>query len=78
MANKTRSSNATRQQRFRSKAIENGWVQCNVWIPAAALPDMQLQAELLRKHSHLTIGPLRDPFTGKFVVLRECNGRKAA
>jgi hypothetical protein len=71
MTNKTRSPNAARQQRFRSKAIENGWVQCNVWVPPAALPDMKLQAELLRKHQHLTVGPLRDPFTGRFVALRE-------
>ena len=64
-------SNAARQRRFRCKAIEQGWVQCNVWIPAAAVPDMQLQAELLREHPHLTVGPLRDAFTGKFVALRD-------
>ena len=52
-------NNAARQWRFRSKTIENGWVQCNVWVSAAALPDMQLQAELLRKHPHLTVGPLQ-------------------
>jgi hypothetical protein len=75
---KSRSPNAARQARFRSKAIENGWVQCNVWAPAAAAPDLQLQAELLRRHSHLTVGPLRDPFTGRFVALREGSGRKAA
>jgi hypothetical protein len=54
---------------FRRKAIEQGWMQCNVWVPAAALPDLQLQAELLRQHPHLTVGPLRDPQTGKFVAL---------
>lgn len=70
MANKTCSPNAARQQRFRRKAAENGWVQCNVWVPAAALPDLQLQAEILRNHPHLTVGPLRDPQTGKFVALR--------
>ena len=70
MINKTRSPNAARQQRFRRKAIEQGWMQCNVWVPAAALPDLQLQAELLRQHPHLTVGPLRDPQTGKFVALR--------
>jgi hypothetical protein len=26
---------AARQQRFRRKAVEQGWVQCNVWIDAA-------------------------------------------
>ena len=46
MINKTRSPNAARQQRFRRNAIEQGWMQCNVWVPAAALPDLQLQAEL--------------------------------
>jgi hypothetical protein len=76
MANKTRSPNAARQQRFRAKAIEQGLVQCCVWVPEAALPDMQLQAELLRKHAHLTVGPLRDPHSGRFVALR-CNGKAA-
>jgi hypothetical protein len=71
MTNKTRSPNAARQARFRAKqAGQNGFVQCCVWIPEAALPDMQLQAELLRKHPHLTVGSLRDPFSGRFVALR--------
>ncbi len=70
MANKPRSPNAARQQRFRARVAENGWVQCNVWIPAAALPDVQLQAQILRQFPHLTVGPLRDPLTGKFVALR--------
>jgi hypothetical protein len=78
MANKTRSPNAERQARFRAKAAEGGWVQCCVWVPEAALPDMELQAAILRDHPHLTVGPLRDPFTGRFVALRECTGRKAA
>jgi hypothetical protein len=78
MADKTRSPNAARQARFRAKqAGQNGLVQCCVWIPEAALPDMQLQAELLRKHAHLTVGPLRDPHTGKFVALR-CTSRDTA
>jgi hypothetical protein len=68
MADKTCNPNADRQQRFRTRAIEQGLVrtraieqglvQCCVWIPAAAMPDMQLQAELLRKHAHLAVGPL--------------------
>jgi hypothetical protein len=70
MANKPRSPNATRQQRFRAKAIEQGWVQCNVWVPDGAMPDLQLQAQILRDHPHLAVGPLRDPQTGKFVALR--------
>jgi hypothetical protein len=69
---KPRSSNAERQARFRAKqAGQNGFVQCCVWIPEAAMADMQLQAEILRKYPHLTVGPLRDPHTGKFVALRE-------
>jgi hypothetical protein len=63
-------SNAARQRRFREKAAQQGWVQCNVWVPAAAVPDLQLQAQILRQCPHLTVGPLRDPFTGKFVALR--------
>jgi hypothetical protein len=30
MVSKTRSPNAARQQRFRRKAVEQGWVQCNI------------------------------------------------
>ena len=76
MANNPRSPNAALQARFRSKALEQGLVQCCVWVPEAALPDMQLQAELLRKHPHLTVGPLRDPCSGRFVALR-CTGKAA-
>jgi hypothetical protein len=71
MANKPRSPNAARQARFRAKqAQQNGLVQCCVWVPEAALPDIQLQAQILRQYPHLTVGPLRDPQTGKFVALR--------
>jgi hypothetical protein len=64
-------SNAARQRRFRERATANGWVQCNVWVPAAAVPDLQLHAELLRQHAQLTVWPLRDPHSGRFVALRE-------
>ena len=70
MADKPRSLNAARQARFRAEMAAAGFVQCNVWAPSATVPDLQLQAELLRQHPHLTVGPLRDPITGKFVALR--------
>ena len=72
------SANAARQAKFRAKAGRAGLVQCNVWISEAALADLQLQAEILRTFPHLTVGPLRDPFSGKFVALREPNRRQAA
>jgi type I restriction-modification system DNA methylase subunit len=64
---KRRSRNAENQHRFRCRAIANGWVQCNVWVPEAALADLKLQGEVLRKYPHLSVGPLRDPVTGKYV-----------
>ncbi len=67
---KTRRRNAEKQDRFRSRAIAQGWVQINVWAPEAARADLQLQAEVLRKYPHLMVGPLRDPMTGRLVALR--------
>jgi hypothetical protein len=58
------------QQRHRAKLTRSGLVQCNLWVPAAAHADMQLLAEILREHPHLTIGPLRDPQSGKLVSFR--------
>ena len=70
MADKPRRPNAARQARFRAEMARQGLVQCNVWIPAAAVADVQLQAQILREHPHLAVGSLRDPVTGKFVALR--------
>jgi hypothetical protein len=62
--------NAARQARFRQEMAARGFVQANCWVPASALPDLQLQAQILRDHPHFSVGPLRDPATGKFVALR--------
>lgn len=72
----SRHTNAERQQRKRARLARAGLVQCNLWVPAAAVAELQQQAELLRAHPHLVPGPLRDPVSGKLVSVRiERTGR---
>jgi hypothetical protein len=62
---------AERQRRKREKAVGAGLVQCNVWVPAHALPDIRQLAEELRKYPDLVIGPLlRNPLSGEFVAVK--------
>ena len=63
-------TNAERQRRKREKLAARGLVQCNIWVPHAAHADIHLMAEIMQKFPHLTVGPLRDPATGKLVALR--------
>jgi hypothetical protein len=62
-----RQENARRQRRKRERLEAAGLVQCNVWIPAAAVAELRLLAEILRAYPHLLPGPLRDPVSGKLV-----------
>jgi hypothetical protein len=66
----SRHTNAERQQRKRRKLETAGLVQCNVVVPAAAVAELQQQAELLRAYPHLVPGPMRDPVSGKLVSVR--------
>ena len=49
---------------------EAGLVQCNVWVPQGAVPELQRAAELLRQHPHLTVARLADRVTGRLVGLK--------
>jgi hypothetical protein len=64
-------TNAQRQQRKRERLEAAGLVQCNVWVPQAAVAELRLLAEILRAHPHLLPGPLRDPVWGKLVAARK-------
>jgi hypothetical protein len=63
-------TNAARQRRKRQKLETAGLVQCNVVVPAAAVAELQQQAQLLRAYPHLVPGPMRDPVSGKLVSVR--------
>jgi hypothetical protein len=69
-------TNSQRQRRKRDRLAARGLTQCNVWVPASALPDIRLPAELLRQHPHLVPGSLRDLVSGKFVALRHVRSAK--
>lgn len=62
-------STALRAKRFKAKQAEAGLVQANVWVPADCLADLRLLAERLCAERGLTVGPLRDPATGRLVSL---------
>lgn len=56
-----------RQARYRAKLRERGAVPVTVIVPDHVVADLQLAAEALRVASHLCLGPLRDPVSGRFV-----------
>lgn len=65
-----RTAAAARQARARAKRELTGLVQVNVWVPAAAAPELTLAAELMRANPALRVARLVDTATGKLVGLR--------
>lgn len=63
-------TSAERQRLFKKRQIEAGFVQCNVWLPAHAAPDMKLAAELICADRDLTFGRLISMRTGKLRGLK--------
>jgi hypothetical protein len=49
-----------------------------VWVPATAVADFRLMADILRLHPHLVPALLRDPVSGKFVGLRHVRNSATA
>lgn len=68
-----RITNAARRGRYRARLSALGLVQYSGWFSPHVLPDLREAEQALRDHPHLTIGPLLDPVSGKFVSRR--NGR---
>ena len=69
---------AERSARYRARFRRLGIVQVNVLVPAHAAPDLLLLAEALRAATHLTLGPLRDPISGRLVAAKSVlRNRKA-
>ena len=61
---------AERQERFRERRAREGLLQVTVLIPAAAMADFQEHAEAIRTNPVLTLGPLRNPHTGKLCSVK--------
>ena len=64
-------SNADKQKAFRERMNDEGFVQCNVYVPSHALADFKLAAELAREDSALTVGQMKNVRTGRFQSLRK-------
>lgn len=64
-------TNAERQARFRAKQAATGAVPFTAMVPVAAIADLRAMVDCLlaahRNGTALTIGPLRDPATGRMV-----------
>lgn len=63
-------TNAQRQARLKAKRAELGLVQCNLWVPVSAVPELQRAAALLRDNPALAIARLVDTRTGKLRGLK--------
>lgn len=61
------SGNALKQERHRLRMKDAGLVQCNIWVPEAALAAFKEAAEKIRADHDLTIGPLVSATTGRMV-----------
>jgi hypothetical protein len=69
-SNEAGMTNVERARRFKSRMVAAGLVQVNIWVPAAAVADVQRAAELMRAHPHLTVARLADRQTGKLTGLK--------
>jgi hypothetical protein len=68
-------TNSERQRRFKAKQIEQGLVQCNLWVPASVVADFQNAADLCRARPGLTVARLVDTSTGRLVGLRKSSSQ---
>jgi hypothetical protein len=67
-------TSAERQRNHKARLVEQGLCQCNIWVPAECLPELQRIAELMRANRNLVAGPCRDVSTGKLVSLKSKKG----
>jgi hypothetical protein len=63
-------TNSERQARHKSRLVALGLVQVAVWVPVAAVADIQRAAELLRANPLLTVARLANVKTGRLVSLK--------
>jgi hypothetical protein len=63
-------TNTERQAKHRAARDAAGLVQCNVWLPAGAVAEFKVAAELIRDNPHLAVARLVDTRTGKLRGLK--------
>jgi len=63
-------TNAQRQAKLRIAREAAGLKQCNIWVPAGAIPELQRVAELLRANPDLTVGRMVNTKTGRVSGLK--------
>lgn len=63
-------SNAERQAAHRAKKLAEGLVQFTVYVPADVIPDLTALVQKLVAERGLTVGPARNPVTGKLVSVK--------
>lgn len=63
-------TSAERQAALKARRAELGLVQCNMWVPASAVPELQRAAELMRENTDLTVARLVNRRTGKLRGLK--------
>jgi hypothetical protein len=54
---------------FKQRMSDQGLVQCNVWIPQAAVADFQRAAEMIRDDRTLSIGRMVSRVHGRLCSL---------
>lgn len=63
-------ANARHQAAFKERMRADGFVQATIWVPKAAVADLQLAAGLMRSNPKLTFASLRNPRGGRFVAIK--------
>jgi hypothetical protein len=63
-------TNRQRQTLLRARRAEDGLVQCNLWVPEGAIPELRRAAELIRENPALAVARLVDTRTGKLRGLK--------
>ena len=64
-------SSKDRAKAFKQRQRDAGLEQCNVWVPAGMVADIQIVAALMRENPNLELGTLRDVITGRLVSVRK-------
>ena len=52
---------------YRDKMLAAGYVQCNVWVPQGAVPELQAAAQTMRERPDATGVRLVSQVTGRLV-----------
>ena len=67
MLKKSKAARLNTAKAYRQKMIDAGYVQCNVWVPAGAVPELQQAALTMRQRPDATGVRLVSTETGRIV-----------